>query len=35
MDSLSGSGTEASKRKVAGTLHWVAINYAIEEVRFI
>ena len=25
-DSLSGSGTEASKRKVAGTLHWVAIN---------
>ena len=33
-DSLSGSGTEASKRKVAGTLHWVAINYAIEaEVR--
>ena len=33
-DSLSGSGTEASKRKVAGTLHWVAINHAIEaEVR--
>ena len=33
-DSLSGSGTEASKRKVAGTLHWVAIIYAIEaEVR--
>ena len=33
-DSLSGSGTEASKRKVAGTLHWVAFNYAIEaEVR--
>ena len=33
-DSLSGSGTEASKRKVSGTLHWVAINYAIEaEVR--
>ena len=33
-DSLSGSGNEASKRKVAGTLHWVAINHAIEaEVR--
>ncbi len=33
-DSLSGSGSEASKRKVAGTLHWVAINHAIEaEVR--
>ena len=33
-DSLSGSGTEASKRKVSGTLHWVAFNYAIEaEVR--
>ena len=33
-NSLSGSGTEASKRKVAGTLHWVAINHAIEaEVR--
>lgn len=33
-DSLSGSGSEASKRKVAGTLHWVAISHAIEaEVR--
>lgn len=33
-DSLSGSGSEASKRKVAGTLHWVAIKHAIEsEVR--
>jgi glutaminyl-tRNA synthetase len=28
-DSLSGSGTEASQRKVAGTLHWVDIKYAI------
>jgi glutaminyl-tRNA synthetase len=34
MDSRSGSGTEASKRKVAGTLHWVSISHAIEaEVR--
>ncbi|EOG6896954.1 glutamine--tRNA ligase/YqeY domain fusion protein, partial [Flavobacterium psychrophilum] len=33
-DSLSGSGTEASKRKVAGTLHWVSVSHAIEaEVR--
>jgi len=33
-DSLSGSGTEASQRKVAGTLHWVSIKHAIEaEVR--
>ena len=33
-DSLSGSGTEASKRKVAGTLHWVSISHAMEaEVR--
>jgi glutaminyl-tRNA synthetase len=33
-DSLSGSGTEASKRKVSGTLHWVSIKHAIEtEVR--
>lgn len=33
-DSLSGSGTEASQRKVSGTLHWVSINHAIEaEVR--
>jgi glutaminyl-tRNA synthetase len=28
-DSLSGSGTEASQRKVAGTLHWVDIKHAI------
>jgi glutaminyl-tRNA synthetase len=33
-DSLSGSGTEASKRRVKGTLHWVSINHAIRaEVR--
>ena len=33
-DSLSGSGSEASQRKVAGTLHWVSIPHAIEaEVR--
>ncbi|MCY1485537.1 Glutamine--tRNA ligase [compost metagenome] len=33
-DSLSGSGTEASQRKVSGTLHWVSIAHAIEaEVR--
>ncbi len=33
-DSRSGSGSEASQRKVAGTLHWVAVNHAIEaEVR--
>ena len=28
-DSRSGSGTEASKRKVKGTLHWVSIQHAI------
>ena len=28
-DSKSGSGTEASKRKVKGTLHWVSIKHAI------
>ena len=34
MDSRSGSGTEASKRKVKGTLHWVSIAHAIQaEVR--
>lgn len=34
IDSLSGSGSEASKRKVAGTLHWVSIPHAVEaEVR--
>jgi glutaminyl-tRNA synthetase len=33
-DSLSGSGTEASQRKVSGTLHWVSIAHAIPaEVR--
>jgi glutaminyl-tRNA synthetase len=33
-DSLSGSGSEASKRKVSGTLHWVSIKHAVEaEVR--
>jgi glutaminyl-tRNA synthetase len=33
-DSRSGSGSEASQRKVAGTLHWVSITHAIEaEVR--
>jgi glutaminyl-tRNA synthetase len=32
--SRSGSGTEASQRKVKGTIHWVSINHAIEaEVR--
>ncbi|WP_294733512.1 glutamine--tRNA ligase/YqeY domain fusion protein [uncultured Flavobacterium sp.] len=33
-DSRSGSGSEASMRKVKGTLHWVSIQHAIEaEVR--
>ena len=33
-DSRSGSGSEASQRKVAGTLHWVSIEHALEaEVR--
>jgi glutaminyl-tRNA synthetase len=33
-DSKSGSGTEASQRKVKGTIHWVSINHAVEaEVR--
>lgn len=27
-DSKSGSGTEASKRKVKGTIHWVSIKHA-------
>ncbi len=27
-DSLSGSGSEASKRRVKGTLHWVSIKHA-------
>jgi glutaminyl-tRNA synthetase len=34
MDSKSGSGTEASQRKVKGTIHWVSIPHAVEaEVR--
>ncbi len=33
-NSLSGSGTEASKRRVKGTLHWVSIKHAVKvEVR--
>lgn len=33
-DSRSGSGSEASKRKVKGTIHWVSIPHAVEaEVR--
>jgi len=33
-DSLSGSGSEASQRKVSGTLHWVSTAHAIPaEVR--
>jgi glutaminyl-tRNA synthetase len=33
-ESKSGSGTEASQRRVAGTLHWVSIRHAIEaEIR--
>jgi len=33
-DSKSGSGSEASQRKVAGTLHWVAAKSAVEaEIR--
>jgi len=33
-DSRSGSGSEASQRKVAGTLHWVSIAHAVAaEVR--
>lgn len=34
VDSLSGSGSEASLRKVKGTLHWVSIKHAIKvEIR--
>ncbi|MHA7128685.1 glutamine--tRNA ligase/YqeY domain fusion protein [Algoriphagus namhaensis] len=34
LDSRSGSGTEASERRVKGTLHWVSIAHAIKaEVR--
>ncbi|GIJ96813.1 glutamine--tRNA ligase [Capnocytophaga stomatis] len=29
-ESRSGSGTEASKRKVKGTLHWVSVPHAVE-----
>ncbi|WP_353100007.1 glutamine--tRNA ligase/YqeY domain fusion protein [Myroides odoratus] len=33
-DSKSGSGSEASKRKVKGTIHWVSIPHAVEaEIR--
>lgn len=33
-DTRSGSGTEASKRKVKGTIHWVSTQHAVEaEVR--
>ena len=33
-NSRSGSGTEASKRKVKGTLHWVSAKYAVDaEIR--
>ena len=33
-DSKSGSGTEASQRKVKGTIHWVSIRHALKaEVR--
>ncbi|MBP1838670.1 glutamine--tRNA ligase/YqeY domain fusion protein [Formosa algae] len=31
-DTLSGSGTEASLRKVKGTLHWVSIKHAVTAV---
>ncbi|HEY9885899.1 MAG TPA: hypothetical protein V6C96_01430, partial [Vampirovibrionales bacterium] len=34
LDSRSGSGTEASMRKVKGTLHWVSIQHAVKaEIR--
>ena len=34
LDSRSGSGTEASTRRVKGTLHWVSIKHAVKaEVR--
>ncbi|MEN9326471.1 MAG: Glutamine--tRNA ligase [Bacteroidota bacterium] len=34
VDSKSGSGTEASNRKVKGVIHWVSISHAVEaEVR--
>jgi glutaminyl-tRNA synthetase len=31
-DDASGSGSEASQRKVAGTLHWVSIKHVEAEV---
>ncbi|MFD0964659.1 glutamine--tRNA ligase/YqeY domain fusion protein [Pseudofulvibacter geojedonensis] len=34
LDSRSGSGTEASTRRVKGTLHWVSVKHAVKaEVR--
>ena len=34
LDSKSGSGTEASQRKVKGTIHWVSVRHALKsEVR--
>lgn len=34
VDSKSGSGSEASQRKVKGTIHWVSIKHALEaEIR--
>lgn len=34
IESRSGSGTEASQRKVKGTIHWVSVKHALEaEVR--
>ncbi len=34
LDSRSGSGTEASTRRVKGTLHWVSIKHAVKaEIR--
>ncbi len=34
LNSLSGSSTEASMRKVKGTLHWVSVQHAVEaEIR--
>lgn len=34
LESRSGSGTEASERKVKGTLHWVSIQHAVKaEIR--
>lgn len=33
-ESRSGSGTEASKRKVKGTIHWVSVKHAVKaEIR--